>query len=379
MRSSLRAALVPFLAARAIVIAVLGVCRLLTGPMHAVTGAKAVGTVHAGLLSWDATYYLRIAEVGYGGAGRASLRFFPLFPLAGRALAWVPGVSDGAALIVIANVAAFGALVALHALVRSESLGKAVASTSVWLLALWPAAFVLVMGYAEALFMFASIVAFACWRTGRFGASILPAFAAGLTRPTGILLAVPAAVEAFLAFRSGAGPSRASGARPAVVRYGARILGVLAAPAGAGAYLGWVGSRFGSVTLPLRQQLSPNHRGSIGDPFVTFAHDVSDIVSFHHLGVAMHAPFAVVFLALTIYACFRLPAAYGWYAVATMAVGLTAPNLDSFERYGLACFPLAVALACLLEGRLTRWAVLGTSAAALATLSACCFVGVYVP
>ena len=62
--------------------------------------------MHQGLLGWDAGWYEAIARSGYGPLGHQSLRFFPLFPLVGRALAVLPGVSAGAALVVVANVSA---------------------------------------------------------------------------------------------------------------------------------------------------------------------------------------------------------------------------------------------------------------------------------
>ena len=48
----------------------------------------------------------RSPAVGYGPLGHQSLRFFPLFPLVGRALASLPGVSAGVALVVVANLSA---------------------------------------------------------------------------------------------------------------------------------------------------------------------------------------------------------------------------------------------------------------------------------
>lgn len=374
--TSVRASAVPFLASRAVVLAVLGLCRLVVGPLHLDTGAKAVGTVHSGLLAWDAAFYLRIAEVGYAGAGRGALRFFPLFPLAGRLLGALPLVTDGAALVIIANLAAFAALVALHGLVTAERLGRGTAATSVWFLALFPAAFVLVMGYAEAVFLLFSILAFWAWRAGRFPLSIIPSFLAGLTRPTGVLLVIPCAVEVVLVWR--ARGARAGG-RSGLVTGAGRLLAIAAPAAGAAVYLGWVRSVYGSFTLPLREQLSSKHRGGIADPVTTFAHELSDAAQLHHLGSAMHAPFVVAFVLLTLYACIRLPASYGWYALATMAVALTAPNLDSFERYGLACFPFAVALGCLCGTKRAALAGIGLSALLLAALSALAFLGIYVP
>ncbi|MHB1988409.1 MAG: mannosyltransferase family protein [Acidimicrobiales bacterium] len=358
---------------RVIVLASLGAARFLVGELHpaGAAGRKALGTSHAGLMSWDAAWYQRIAEVGYAGSPKQALRFFPLFPLLGRAIGTVSGISDGAALILLANVLGLLALVLLHALVSRESLGSDVAARSIWVVSLWPAAFVLVMGYSEALLLCLSIAAFLCWRTERLWWSAAPAYLAGLCRPVGLLLAVPALVEAICWWRSTEHPSLRA--------VSSRLLSVAAAPVGAASYLAWVAVTSGSFTEPLREQLSRAHRGGVADPIATLFHDAADLVGGHDLGTALHAPFAVAFVVLTAYLFFRLPASYGWYAAATMAVAITAPNLDSLERYGLACFPLAIAVACLTEHPFVQRAVLSGLAASLAGYALLAFLGLYVP
>ncbi|HET9091773.1 MAG TPA: mannosyltransferase family protein [Acidimicrobiales bacterium] len=372
LADSARASLLPFFATRAIVLAALGLSRFLSGQLGLTgpAGIKAIGTSRAGLTAWDASWYLRVAEAGYSGAGHTSLRFFPLLPLAARVLGYLPGLSDRAALLLIVNLAGFAALVALHRLVSLEAVGESVAERSLWILSLWPAAFVLVMGYAEALLLLLSVLAFWCWRTGRWWWSLLPAFLAGLTRPVGVLLAVPALVEGLSWWRAG---------RRRLPETVLRAAGVLAAPAGAAAYLAWAAAAFGSFTAPLSEQLSPKHRGGVADPLVTLARDASDFVRGRHFGTALHAPFVVIFVALALYLFFRLPAAYGWYAVATLAVAVTAPNLDSLERYGLACFPLAVSAALLCANRSVERTVLAGLAAVLTGLATLAFLGLYVP
>ncbi len=367
--SSVRGAAVPFVVTRAIVLASLGVAYLSAHQLGFVHGARAAGTSKAGLLAWDAAIYERIAAVGYAPAGPEAVRFFPLYPIVARGVAWLPGISTGTAMIIVANFFGFAALVALHALVTSESIGRRAPSHAVWAMSLWPAAFVLVMGYAESLFIFLSILAFFAWRKGYWWLSIVPACLAGLCRPTGLLLAVPALVQAVVSWRD-----ERSLLRGAL----GRVAAVAAAPAGAAIYLYWA-RRFGPFLTPIRDQLSGAHRGSVSDPFVTMVHDGRDLLGGHHLGTAMHAPFAIAFVLLTVYLFFRLPAAYCWYAAVTVGVALTASNLDSLERYGLACFPLAIGVGLLIEHRRTRWIVLPAMGALLAALATLAFLGKYVP
>jgi hypothetical protein len=371
--TSARAAVLPWLAGRAITLGSLALARFLVTeltPTGAI-GRRATGTAHAGLMSWDAAWYRRIAEIGYAKSGTSSLRFFPLLPLLARGLSDL-GVSLGTALLVIANVCGFAALVLLHRLVSGESLGTGVADRSLWILSLWPAAFVLTMGYAEALFLLLSIAAFLAWRRERWWWSIVPAFLAGACRPVGVLLAVPALVEAWRWWHGGG--------RLRLEPVAARLAGILAAPAGAAIYLGWVASqRGGSFLEPYRVQLGGGHRGSLSDPLVTLWHDGVDLAHGQHVGTGLHAPFVVIFLLLSVYLLVRMPTSYGWYAVVTMAVAVTAHNLDGFERYGLACFPLAVGAALVMRPTWLERTVFAGMGAVLAGLGVLAFLGLYVP
>jgi hypothetical protein len=365
--TSLLAGLWPLLVNRAIVLVSLELARFLVTDTK-VRSAKAVAAAHAGLLGWDAAWYRRIAEDGYGAAGKASLRFFPLLPLVARGLGRLPGVSIGAGLLIVATLGSWASLALVHRLVLHETRSSSQALFATWIIAVAPAAFVLVMGYAEAPFIALAAATFLLIRTRRFAWAVLPAFLAGLCRPAGLLLALPVLVEGL------------RGLRDLDVRgWAARALAVLAAPAGAVAYLAWAEPVSGSFLEPLRQQLSPRHRGGIADPIVTLAHDASDLVHRVHLGTALHAPVAVVLVALAVVAFVKWPASYGSYAAITLAVALSAPNLDSLERYALACFPFALALSSLATRREVRWAVLAGSGALLVSLSVLAFLGAYVP
>ena len=56
-----------------------------------------------------------------GPLGHHSLRFFPAVPLLTHALAWVPGLGDGPALVLVANAAALAATAMLYVVVRREA------------------------------------------------------------------------------------------------------------------------------------------------------------------------------------------------------------------------------------------------------------------
>ncbi|MCM4083069.1 mannosyltransferase family protein [Paractinoplanes hotanensis] len=148
-----------------------------------------------GLNRWDTEHYLRIAESGYS-TDPGSPAFFPLYPLLIRATdVIVPGGALVAALLV-ANVAAFGALAMVYRLADGE-FGPRVAQRATWYLAIFPTGFFLFIGYNESLFILLMAGALyagrrGCWWwAGCFGAL------SSATRLFGVLLVLPLAVEYF--------------------------------------------------------------------------------------------------------------------------------------------------------------------------------------
>jgi Mannosyltransferase (PIG-V) len=367
-RWGVRTAAVPWLVARLVVLAALGVAHELASDGRLTAQSQA--TVHAGLLSWDAGWYEAIAKHGYGGAGAGSLRFFPLVPLVARAAAEIPGVSVSIAIVAISNLSALAAVAALCCLVRFETRDDKTASRAAWLVCLAPPAFTFVMGYAEATFLFLSVCAFFALRRRNWWWAALFGLAAGLTRPIGALLAVPAVIEVF---RNWDAPGERASKRLA------SISAILAGPAGCGAFMAYVGTRYGDAFAPLRIQEEAGHRGPISDPLNTLAHDGSLLVHGHHLGTALHLPWVVLAVVLLIVAAFKWPSSYWVYAFCILGVALTASNLDSFERYALSAFPLVLAGALLVRSRRTEKVVLVLSAAGLMGYALLAFVGLYVP
>jgi hypothetical protein len=364
---SARAAFWPFVVSRAVVVGALVLARFVVTQVRPRSDG-AIVAAHAGLLGWDANWYRRIAEIGYGRSGRTSVRFFPLYPLLTRLLSKAPGISTGTALLLIANVAAFAAVALIHRLALVESGDEETASRSAWWLAMFPTAFVLSMGYADSLLLLTSLAFFLALRTRHFAVAALAGVFAGLDRPVGLLLALPALIEALRELRG-----------LPVRHWWWRGAAVVSAPLGAAAYMVWSKVHDGSFFLPLSAQVSTKNRGGLADPLVTIAHDLGDLVHDRHLGTALHAPWVVVFVILTVVLFRRWPASYAAYAALTLAVTLTAPNLSSFERYALDCFPFALALATLTRRRQVAWAAFAVSGALLAGYGLLAFLGAYIP
>ena len=181
-----REALLPFAVARVVVAGTLGLAHFVVDRTHP-SAPGVAARVHQGLLGWDAGWYETIARQGYGPLGHESLRFFPTVPLLTHVLAWVPGLGDGPALVLLANAAALAATAMLYVLARRETGSGAPARRAVWILSLLPASFVLVMGYAESVLLVLAVGCFLALRpppTARphFAVAALLAFAAALTR-----------------------------------------------------------------------------------------------------------------------------------------------------------------------------------------------------
>jgi hypothetical protein len=367
---SLRESVLPFVVSRVVVLGALGLAHFVVDRTHPSTAGVAA-RVHQGLLGWDASWYETIARVGYRPLGSQSLRFFPALPLLTHGLAWV-GLGDGPALILLANVAALASTAMLYVLVRRETADPAVARRAVWILSLLPAAFVLVMGYAESLLLVCAVGCFLALRPvvgGRphFVVAGALAFAGALTRPIGVLLALAVATEAVRWWPRLGRSERAA----AVAAFAAPFVGVLA-------FLAWSKHAVNDWFAPLRVQLQNSHHGGLSDPFSTLYHDAKGLLH-HHVGTALHVPWVLLALAMLVVCWRRLPAPYALFAAAVLAVALAGSNLDSFERYALSAFPLTMAAAVVLtEGRLER-TVLTLLSAGLAGYALLAFLNISVP
>lgn len=325
--------------------------------------------VDQGLLAWDGGWYQSIAGHGYAASGPQSLRFFPAYPMAARALGWIPGVGVGPALLVIANLAALAAMASLVILVRSDLGDGDLARRSVWLLALAPSAYSLVFGYADALLLLCSIVTVLAARTGRWWWAAAAGLLAGAVRPLGVLLALPVLIEVWQRRRSGS----------SLREWVGRGTAVFAPAVGFGGYLTWVDVQFGDAWLPFRVQEQSGHRGPVTVPLAAMWHNVVSLAHGHHLGSALHIPWVVLCIVLLVVAYRRLPLSYAAIATAVLAVSLTTSNLDSFERYALGAFPLVVAASTLTSRRWVELAVLIGSGMAMVGYAYLAFVGMVVP
>jgi hypothetical protein len=369
-----RQAIVPFVLARVVVLGVLALAHFIvdrTNPANAGVTAR----VHEGLLGWDAGFYETIARVGYAAMGSQSLRFYPAVPLLTHVVAWLPGVGDGAALLVVSNVAAFVATALLYVLVRRETADALVARRAIWVLSLAPAAYVLVMGYAESTLLCLALACFLALRPAPGNPSRRPSFAlagllaflGALARPIGVLLALAVAAELVRWWVRLSRSQRLSG-----------LAATAAAPVGLVAFGLWSRHVVGGFWTPLSVQFQSSHHGALADPLVTASRDVRGL--WHgHVGTALHVPWVVLALVLLVVCWRKLPACYTVFTAAILVVAVAGSNLDSFERYALSAFPLSIAAALICGRPLVERVVLVLLPAALAAYALLAFLNISVP
>ncbi|WP_322759883.1 mannosyltransferase family protein [Frankia sp. Cr2] len=322
-----------------------------------------------GLLGWDAGWYTGIAEHGYAGVGEQGLRFFPLLPLLVRAVTVVPGLGGhtGGTLLVLVNMIAFVFVAALAWLARSEGLDPAAISRVVWLASLAPPAFVLVMGYTEALWGLLAVGVFAGLRTRRWELAAVCGLLAGLCRPVGILLVAPAALEALRGFGTVMIMDRLR-----------RVAAVLAPAAGFALFGLWAQIAYADALLPLRVQRQESLHGSSSNPAAVLWAATRGITH-GEVGTGLHVPWLALFVVLLVVMARTLPASYTLWAALTMAAVLTGSNLDSSERYAYGTFPYLLVAAGLTRRDEVLRIVLVVCAAMLVVYASLAFLGLYVP
>jgi hypothetical protein len=365
VRRDLRAALAPWAISHGIVLVGLWLSRFVADrlPVSAMKTAPA-----AGLFIYDGGWYRAIAEQGYSQLVHGSLRFFPLYPLLGRWLGYVFVDHIALALVCIGAVASLLLGACIHRLMLSETGDAALAQRSAWFVAVFPAALSLGLAYAEPLFMLAAVAMFLCLRSRRWLLAVPLGLAAGLSRPVGLLLVVPAVVEAIRGWDRAPIRDRLS-----------RAAAVLSPAVGTGIYLGWVGAVFGNPLTPFNVQARDDLRGASTDPITHIVDSIGDVFDGDRFGAGLHLLWLVGFAVVVVVLARRLPASYAAYVGVSLALGITASNISSFERYVWSSFPVAIGVALLTTRAEVRRGVNALAAAGLLAYAILAFFGVYTP
>jgi hypothetical protein len=326
---------------------------------------------------WDSSWFLRIAEHGYSDPSFTPA-FAPGYPWLVGALGRLLAGHYVLAGVLVSLAACAASFVLLHRL-AAERLGEEAASRAVLYLALFPTAVFLGAVYSESLYLALSIGAFLAAERGRLPLAAGLAGLAGLTRIAGVAL-LPALV--VFAWRS---------------RDRRRALASLAlAPALWLVYplVLWleIGKPFAFLDAQeegWQRHLSPfGPLAGIWDGLAAGLHGAYELVagSSHYASFADTSPlraagldlqqlaFLLLFAGLTAVAWRRLGTPYGLYAAAALALPLASPADDypllSMPRFGLAIFPLFLALATLGTRPRAHALIVGASAMLLGLATA---------
>ncbi|HEX2087439.1 MAG TPA: mannosyltransferase family protein [Solirubrobacteraceae bacterium] len=318
---------------------------------------------------WDSGWFVEIAREGYDDP--ESPAFFPLYPLLVRVFGTLTG-SEIVGGVVVSLACYAAALWLLHRLVALD-FGPDVATLTVLLVALFPAAAYFTAVYSESLFLLLSVAAVYAARTDRWALAALAGALAAATRSAGVVLVVPLALLWW----------RSRERRPR------DLAAVAAVPLGLVAFVVylWVsggdplgpfeaqkewGREFagplGAVVSGAEAAWSGLERIAGGDPNTWPVYDTAKT------DVALFAGLLVT-IPILVGALRRLPAAYSLYAAAALAIPLSYPAdgqpLMSLPRFVAVLWPLHLWVAVVLVERpVARRVVLGLSLLGLALFSA---------
>jgi len=287
---------------------------------------------------WDAHWYLDLAARGHELRGplasvQSNVAFFPLYPWAVRAVhALLPSPWRGEGslylcAIAVSNAAALGGLWVLWRLAREATGDEDAASRTVLYAIVFPTGFILSAPYPEALFLLLSAGALLAAMRGRFLLAGMLGLLLALTRPGGVLVAVPLA---WLAFTQG----------------GSRRRGALLASALPGIGLALHAARLWWIAgdpLALFHAQAPWGR-SLAFPWRTLLHPRDLHPWLGSLEAASLGLVAALGAGLLLR---RETRALGLWALASIAPVLLSGTLLSSTRFAAVIFPAFLALAML--------------------------------
>jgi hypothetical protein len=339
LRDGLRATLPAWLFAHAFVLAV---CWMI-----------APHGVFSPLFAWDTHWYRAEANgMAHGGpvftdsfSSGGLAHFFPLTSMCVAGLAIVTRLPVTFVLFGFCWAFAwlFGALV--HMIAVRETGNPVTASRSAWLSQLAPGGFALMMGYTEPLADVLAALYFLAIRRRRTGCACAVGLLAGVSRPTGIVLALAGLIEAIRAARQAGWTPRSIAA--GLARTASPALGLFA-------YLAYCELHFHDWALPYSQQLAGDNRGAVTqNPAATILdllESRSDAILYSALACALIAVVGLV-------GCVKLlPSSFTAWSAVMLVLGVTSPLFSSEPRYLAAIIPVLIGLAALLRN---RWAWYG--------------------
>ena len=294
---------------------------------------------------YDSGWYHGIAKDGYAWVegGRSNLAFFPVYPLAMRAVGPLLGDLPSHLYfggIVVSWLASIGGMLMLYRLARLD-LDPPAADRSVLFALLHPGAFFFGVVYTESTYLMLAVTAMYGFRTGRWWLGGVAGALLTATRVTGVML-LPAL--AWVAWRTWRDTRSSPWWMPAVA--------VAMVPLGLAAFSAWCyvlsGNPLEWMTSITRWNYQPG-----GHPVAALWTLGTDLVSrpYHYLVHSPSAPYdtlngvlAIVALAMAPLVWWRFGTGYALVIICSLALPLSSGQYEGLTRYTSVLFPLALLL-----------------------------------
>lgn len=257
---------------------------------------------------------------------------------------------DGFAAGQILSIICFLAAGLLFAAEGRRRLGERRSRDALVFLLLYPTAFYLVSMYSESLFLLLALAAFDRARRNRPAAAALLGILAGTSRPTALALALPLAIEAFLAARDSSRRARsdANAWGRALIAGAAPVAGVLVWALGSG----WIA---GEPGLFFRVQ-EAWHRGTspilgawhfVKLPLARLAHGQA----LDHPALFLDYAHFLLFALLAVYQARRRRLSDAAWTAGALLIPIASGISASLSRYVLVVYPAFYAMAEIFENR----------------------------
>ena len=299
---------------------------------------------------WDSEWYLLIAEQGYDSSehfeglkyeSNATAGFLPLYPILISVLS--PLIGSVAAGVVVSNACLLVCLWLLYGLARredGEEDGHVAGLATCAALLVFPTSLFLSAVYSESLFLMLSLLVFNRSLRGKFAAAGIAGALAALTRPTGVLLAIPIVVEWWMRKK------RMPETSPLPAAWS------LAPAAGLSLFLLFCGRIFGDpFALMARQE---RWRGGMSGPWRAFVRYFQEGPTPHGThGSTVELILALFVIALLPIVYRKLRLSYALWATAMVLLPLSS-TLWSFGRFALTVFPVFIVIGMGWTGRHKR-------------------------
>jgi len=158
---------------------------------------QSIAEFYSRLCQWDCGWYEAIARDGYhsgemAGAMASNVAFFPGYPYLGRTLHLSLGLKPRTGLLVIAQLFSVAFWASLWALLRQWRVPLGLSALAVLAVLAHPAAFFLVSGYSESMFLSALTFFVLCMQSRSIAArrsALIAGFAVSATRIVGVAAA----------------------------------------------------------------------------------------------------------------------------------------------------------------------------------------------